>query len=221
MTPASEDPARALRSVLARLDCESLYGVDSLPLSTPRSTETLDTIAAEIRSCALCSLSDSRTNAVPGEGHPAARIVFVGEGPGRDEDMQGRPFVGRAGQLLDKMMTAIGLDRTTAYIANVVKCRPPGNRTPSPLESATCIWYLKRQLSLIKPVVVCTLGGVATSALLERPVRITAIRGQHLPVGDFILVPTFHPAYLLRSPSAKKEAWHDLKLVRRLLDDGA
>jgi DNA polymerase len=155
---------------------------------------------------------------VPGEGNPSAQIVFVGEGPGRDEDLQGRPFVGRAGRLLDRMMAAIGLDRTSAYIANVVKCRPPENRTPTPLEAATCIWYLKRQLSLIRPAVVCSLGTVATAALLERPVRITAVRGQQFPLHHFTLVPTYHPAYLLRNPSGKKEAWHDLQLVRRLLD---
>lgn len=225
MVPSPEPSASAARSLLTRLDCERLYGTDSLPAARPApshtgpETESLDAICGEIRSCVLCSLGESRTNAVPGEGCPTARIVFVGEGPGRDEDLQGRPFVGRAGQLLDRMMAAIGLDRTTAYIANVVKCRPPGNRTPTPLEAATCIWYLKRQLALIKPLVLCALGGVAASALLERQVRITAIRGQQYPLGDSILIPTFHPAYLLRNPSGKKEAWYDLKLVRRLLDE--
>ena len=212
-------PAGPARSALARLDYEALFGVDDLPCRPPSGAETLETIASEISSCSLCSLAKSRTNPVPGEGNPGAPIVFIGEGPGRDEDVSGRPFVGRAGHLLDRMMKAIHLDRTTAYIANVVKCRPPGNRTPTPLESATCIWYLKRQLRLIGPRVVCALGGVATSALLERPIRITEVRGQRIERHDYILIPTFHPAYLLRNAAAKKEAWVDLKLIRALLDE--
>jgi uracil-DNA glycosylase family 4 len=217
----SEETARAARSLITRLHCESLFGTELPSHSAEHPAESLDTIAAEIHSCTLCPLAESRTHAVPGEGNPSARIVFVGEGPGRDEDLQGRPFIGRAGRLLDRMMAAIGLDRTSAYIANVVKCRPPNNRTPTTLEAATCIWYLKRQLALIRPAVVCSLGTVATAALLERHVRITAVRGQQFAVNNFTLVPTYHPAYLLRNPSGKKEAWHDLQLARRLLDQQA
>lgn len=215
MPEALPHPAR---STLARLDHELAFGITHLPCKSASPAETLDSIAAEVSSCALCPLAEGRTHPVPGEGYAAAPIVFVGEGPGRDEDLSGRPFVGPAGQLLDRMMKAIDLDRTTAYIANVVKCRPPGNRVPTPLESATCISYLKRQLRVIRPRIVCTLGGVATSALLERPIRITAIRGQRFDLDGCILIPTLHPAYLLRNPAAKKDAWIDLKLIRSLLD---
>lgn len=209
----------AVRSCVARLEYESLFGLTEVThsRSTTDTTETIDTIADEIRRCTNCELCKSRKNAVPGEGSSSGGILFVGEGPGAQEDSEGRPFVGRAGKLLDRMMTAINLDRSKAFIANVVKCRPPGNRTPLPTEMAACMPYLRRQIAILRPRVVCALGSVAVGALLRPGARITAVRGTRHEMDGFILIPTYHPAYLLRNPSAKKEAWTDLQLVERVL----
>ena len=218
----NDDGPSVIRSAVTRLEYESSFGLDRIPhppIADPADDkgDSLEAIAAEISSCTKCSLNATRTNTVPGEGYDGTEIVFVGEAPGRDEDLQGRPFVGRAGKLLDKMMAAIGLDRNNAFIANVLKCRPPGNRSPAPSEMAACIPFLRRQLRLIRPKVVCALGAVATGALLERPIRIGQIRGTKQEMGEYIIVPTFHPAYLLRNASAKKEAWHDLKVIKSIL----
>jgi DNA polymerase len=174
----------------------------------------LATIAAAVAGCRACKLCQGRTNTVPGEGAPAPALVFVGEGPGADEDAQGRPFVGPAGQLLTKMIQAMGFRREEVYICNVVKCRPPGNRNPEPDEVAACLPFLEAQLAALKPQVICTLGNVPLKALLgpETP-GITRMRGQRLDWRGNLLIPTFHPSYLLRNPEAKKPAWEDLKQV--------
>jgi DNA polymerase len=145
--------------------------------------------------------------------------MFIGEGPGYDEDVQGEPFVGKAGQLLNKIIQAIDMRRDEVYIANVVKCRPPGNRDPEPDEVATCRPFLERQIRFIRPVVICTLGRVAIQALLstEKPLR--ELRGTTIELGDALVVPTYHPAYLLRYPEKKRDCWEDMKLVRRLLHE--
>ena len=178
----------------------------------------LATIAAEIARCTACGLCSTRIKTVPGEGHATAEIVFVGEGPGADEDAQGRPFVGKAGELLTRMIEAMGFPRSDVYICNVVKCRPPGNRTPEPAEVAACLGYLHRQLAAIKPKVICTLGNTPLRALMgDDTLGITRLRGQRLDYRGIPLIPTFHPAYLLRNPPAKKPCWDDLKTVLGVL----
>ena len=163
--------------------------------------------------CKRCPLAATRTNVVFGEGDPHAKLMFIGEGPGADEDRLGRPFVGRAGQLLDKMISAMHFRREEVYIANVVKCRPPGNRTPTPEEAARCIGYLERQINFVKPQVIVLLGATAATFVLERREGISKLRGIWQEYRGIPVMPTFHPAFLLRQESAKKEAWHDLKLV--------
>ena len=183
----------------------------------------LDAIdVSEGRPCTKCGLCQTRTHTVFGEGHPDADIFFIGEGPGADEDLQGRPFVGRAGELLTKMIGAMGLTRGDIYIGNVVKCRPPDNRAPAADEAAACWSYLQRQLTIIQPRVIITMGNPATHAILRTTTGITRLRGQwqSLPVTDPALasvkvMPTFHPAYLLRSytPANRKAVWSDLQAV--------
>lgn len=202
-------------SALARLEYEAMFGLEHV-VRKRRPSDTMESMAEEIRQCSKCSLCETRKNAVPGEGGTSGGILFVGEAPGAQEDIQGRPFVGRAGKLLDKMMAAINLDRSNAFIANVLKCRPPDNRTPLPMEVAACIPYLHRQIAILRPRVVCALGGAALGALLRPGAKITALRGTRHDMGEFILIPTYHPAYLLRNPSAKKEAWHDLQMIERV-----
>jgi DNA polymerase len=186
--------------------------------STPLPAAGLAAIAAEIATCRACGLCATRNSTVPGEGDPGAALVFVGEGPGADEDAQGRPFVGAAGQLLDKMINAMGFRRDQVFICNVVKCRPPGNRTPEPDEVTACMGYLHRQLAALKPQVICTLGNTPLRALLENPaLGITRLRGTRQEYRGIPLIPTFHPSYLLRNPEAKKPCWEDLKVVLSLL----
>jgi DNA polymerase len=156
-----------------------------------------------------------------GVGSPTARLMFVGEAPGEDEDKQGEPFVGRAGQLLTKIIEAIGLTRDQVYIANVIKCRPPGNRNPEPDEVETCEPFLFQQVDTIKPKVIVALGKFAAQCLLRTTDPITRIRGKEFTYRDAILIPTYHPAYLLRNPSAKREVWDDMKRVRAILTHGA
>ena len=184
----------------------------------PRA-ERLARLAREVERCRRCPLYRTRTHAVVSDGSPDARLVFVGEAPGRDEDLQGKPFVGAAGQLLTKMIEAMGLAREQVYICNVLKDRPPANRTPLPEEVEACLPFLQEQLAIIRPAVICVLGAVAAKALLGPHVAITKIRGEVRAYEGIPLVPTFHPAYLLRNPPAKKYAWADLKQVKRLLDD--
>ncbi len=177
----------------------------------------LDGIAARIAECTLCPLCETRTNTVPGQGAPNPDIAFVGEGPGADEDRQGEAFVGRAGKLLTKMIGAMGLSREEVWIGNIVKCRPPENRTPYPDEMEACLPYLREQLSLLNPRVIVCLGATAVKGLLKTRQGITKIRGTWMKFEDYDVMPTFHPAYLLRNPPAKREAWEDLQAVLRKL----
>ncbi len=163
--------------------------------------------------CARCKLAGGRTNLVFGTGNPAAELAFVGEGPGADEDLQGEPFVGKAGQLLTKMIEAMGYRREEVYIANVVKCRPPGNRNPEPDEIEACEPFLRRQLEAVGPKVIVALGKFAAQTLLRSEIPISKLRGTWSTYQGVRLMPTFHPAYLLRSPEEKKKAWADLQLV--------
>ena len=168
--------------------------------------------------CSRCKLHAlGRTQVVFGVGNPNADLMFVGEAPGADEDIQGEPFVGRAGQLLTKIIEAIGLRRDDVYIANVIKCRPPGNRNPEPDEVDQCEPFLFRQIDTVKPKVIVALGKFAAQCLLRTNDPITRIRGREFKYRDAILIPTYHPAYLLRTPSAKREVWEDMKRVRAIL----
>ncbi len=197
----------------------SLFGEVPPPLPPVSSDATLDMIRADLGDCQRCKLAACRTNIVFGEGAARAPVVFVGEGPGADEDATGRPFVGRAGQLLDKIIAAMGLRREEVYICNVVKCRPPENRTPESDEVAACVGFLHRQLAVIRPHVIVALGASAASALLADPKLggISKIRGRFQDYRGIPLMPTFHPAYLLRAPDKKREVWEDIKQVMALL----
>jgi DNA polymerase len=187
-------------------------------LDTLPGDESLDEIRADIGDCTRCKLHAHRTHIVFGEGNPQADLLFVGEGPGADEDATGRPFVGRAGQLLDKIIAAIGRKRDEVYIANVVKCRPPQNRTPEKDETDTCEPFLFRQIALIKPKVIVALGSPAFQCLFRTKEAISRARGEFRDWNGIQVMPTFHPAYLLRSPDKKREAWEDMKKVRDYLD---
>jgi uracil-DNA glycosylase len=178
---------------------------------------SLAEIRERIGDCRRCKLCEGRTNIVFGVGDPQARLMFVGEGPGRDEDLRGEPFVGRAGQLLTKIIEAMGLAREQVYIANCVKCRPPDNRLPEPDEVATCQPFLRQQIAAIRPKVIVALGSLAAQTLLGTNRGITALRGRFHDAGAYKVMPTFHPAYLLRNPAAKREVWEDMKLVRDAL----
>lgn len=176
-------------------------------------------LKAKALNCKGCLLHKTRRNVVFGDGDPRAKLVFVGEAPGYDEDLQGLPFVGQAGKLLTKMIEAMGLSRDSVYICNVLKCRPPENRSPLPEEVAACKEYLLRQIEIISPKAICCLGRHAACALLETEDPISKIRGKEIDFKGVVLVPTFHPAYLLRNPSAKKEVWEDLKKIKRILSE--
>jgi DNA polymerase len=183
------------------------------------SASSLSALKAHIGVCTRCQLhAMGRTQVVFGVGNPNAKLMFVGEAPGADEDRQGEPFVGAAGQLLTKIIEAIDLKRSDVYIANVIKCRPPGNRNPEPVEVATCKPFLLQQIDIIRPKVIVALGTFAAHALLEIDTPISRLRGRpHEFRGGITLVPTFHPAFLLRSPERKRDVWEDMKKVRALL----
>jgi DNA polymerase len=183
----------------------------------PKDDESLEGLAAGAANCTLCRLSEKRTTVVFGEGDPRAGVMFIGEGPGAEEDRTGRPFVGQAGKLLDRMIFAMGFDRGEVYIANVVKCRPPGNRDPKDDEVAACAAYLDRQIDLIQPKVIVALGKPASRRLTGTNKAMGALRGRWSSYRGIPLIPVFHPAYLLRQPKLKREAWEDLKLVMRRL----
>ncbi len=178
----------------------------------------LKAIREDLGDCTRCKLHTlGRKQIVYGVGNPSADLMFVGEAPGADEDIQGEPFVGRAGQLLTKIIEAIGLTRADVYIANVIKCRPPGNRNPEPDEVDQCKPFLFRQIDTIKPRVIVALGKFAAQCLLRTTDPITRLRGREFKYRDAILIPTYHPAYLLRTPSAKRDVWDDMKKVRSIL----
>lgn len=179
---------------------------------------SLDAVAAEIASCRKCFLAEGRRNTVPGEGNPGARLVLVGEGPGQTEDETGRPFVGRAGELLTGILRAIELERADVFICNVVKCRPPQNRKPLPDECAACLPYLEAQLDLIRPKVILALGATAAEALLGVRRSLSDLRGKVHSYRGVPLIVTYHPAALLRNPNWKKPTWDDVRVARQLVD---
>ena len=179
----------------------------------------LKKVCADMASCQLCSLGKTRHNLVFGSGNPRAQVVFVGEAPGADEDQQGLPFVGRAGQLLTNIIKAMGLERKDVYICNILKCRPPQNRNPLPEEIQACEPFLKNQLRIIAPSIICALGSFAAKTLLKTEVPITALRGRFHSYEGIKLMPTYHPAYLLRNPAAKKFVWEDVQRIMRELQN--
>ena len=181
--------------------------------STDDAGGPLGRIASTIADCTRCSLHETRTLTVPGQGAANPEIMFIGEAPGADEDRQGLAFVGRAGKLLTKMIEAMGYRRDEVFIGNILKCRPPDNRKPTPEEMETCIPYLKAQIALLQPKVIIGLGATAVHGLLDTKVGITKLRGQWRSFENIDFMPTYHPAYLLRNPSAKKDVWADLKAV--------
>jgi uracil-DNA glycosylase len=200
--------AKPLSELLPKPEVVSLFSsIEKVP------DDTLLKIREDIGDCTRCKLHKGRNKIVFGDGNPRAQLVFVGEGPGADEDMQGLPFVGRAGKLLTQMIEAMGLQRADVYICNVVKCRPPENRAPEPDEVATCSPYLLRQIDVIQPKVIVCLGAVAAKTLLETTRGISQFRGQWLEWRGHKLMATYHPAYLLRNPPAKADVWKDLQKV--------
>jgi DNA polymerase len=201
----SADPREPARPIAPAVDAGSAW----------------ETLAAAVRACTKCGLHRSRTQTVFGVGRRDARLLVIGEAPGADEDRQGEPFVGRAGQLLNAMLHAIALPRSEAYIANILKCRPPGNRDPQPDEAASCTPYLTQQIALVKPRVILAVGRIAAQWLLQSDAPIGRLRGRVFQYGEAgtPLVVTYHPAYLLRSPAEKAKAWTDLCMVRDLLSN--
>ncbi len=184
----------------------------SAPVVSP---PTLEDVRKELGDCRRCKLHSGRTNIVFGTGSPEAKLVFVGEGPGRDEDLQGKPFVGLAGQLLTKIIQAIQLTREEVYITNIIKCRPPGNRNPEPDEIKACEPFLIKQLGGIRPKLICALGTFAAQTLLKTEERISLLRGRFHQYQGIPIMPTYHPAYLLRNPNFKRDVWEDMKKIKK------
>ena len=226
-TMAAATPGRAPATPInvAASASQKSPAVTILPASAPSLFESIERIAGDtlprirkdIGDCTRCKLHKGRTKIVFGTGNPNADLMFVGEGPGRDEDLSGEPFVGRAGKLLTDMIKAMGLRREDVYIANVVKCRPPENRLPEKDEITTCSPFLMRQIDTIKPKVICTLGSCSAQTLLQTAQGISKLRGEWFDFRGTKLMPTYHPAYLLRNPAAKPEVWKDLQKVMAVL----
>ncbi len=233
----SEQLVNELRETLAAARSQFEYlvdlGVENLNRCVPAENsgsqglaanaagqESLDAIRQDLGDCQRCGLAASRTQLVYGVGNPNARLVLVGEAPGREEDLRGEPFVGEAGRLLDRILLAMGLQREEVYICNVLKCRPPNNRDPLPEEVATCEAFLNRQIAAIRPQVIVGLGRFAVHSLLKTRVPISQLRGEWQTYRGIPLMPTYHPAYLLRNPEGKREVWEDMKSVLRAMNAG-
>lgn len=222
--PATGERASALGREATKIDSvpaaapvrSALPPPDGESLTAEERRRRLQVLADEVRGCTRCALHESRRQTVFARGDGSSGLCFVGEGPGADEDAQGAPFVGVAGQLLDRMIAAMGFSRDEVYVCNIVKCRPPKNRKPEPGEMAACMPYLEQQLELIQPSVIVALGATAVQGLFGTSVGITRLRGRFkLYRGRIAVMPTFHPAYLLRTPKAKREVWDDLQAVLR------
>ena len=208
-------PATVSDSLVVKRD-SSLF---ESPLNQQPSGESLESIRTDLGDCRRCKLCSGRTNIVFGSGTSEAKLVFVGEGPGADEDAQGLPFVGAAGQLLTKIIEAIQLTRDQVYICNIVKCRPPSNRTPEEDEIAACSPFVFRQIESIRPRAICCLGAVAAQTVLRTKTAVGKLRGHFHDYRGIKVMPTWHPAYLLRNPNAKRDVWDDVKKIKALLDE--
>ena len=203
-------------------------GIEVLPISEERpenvsrpTPATLDEIRRELGDCKRCKLHRTRRTIVFGEGSGKAKLMLIGEGPGFDEDLQGRPFVGKAGQLLTRILHSIHLQREEVYITNIIKCRPPQNRNPEPDEIQSCNPFLMKQIDVIQPKVICALGAFASQTLLKTDAKITALRGKFYDFEGIQVIPTYHPAFLLRNPERKREVWEDMKKIVELLGSDA
>jgi DNA polymerase len=225
-----ENLREELRMIVREFKCHLVAGMDSprgfsnlylkgrdFSAGAVDKPLTLEDIRRELGNCQRCSLHQGRNNIVFGEGNPDADLVFVGEAPGADEDIQGRPFVGRAGQLFTKIIKAMGLTRKEVYICNILKCRPPNNRNPRPEEIRACEPFLIKQLQAIKPKVICALGTFAAHTLLNTNVPISTLRGKFHSYQGIKFMPTYHPAYLLRNPGAKRQVWEDVQMIMKVL----
>ncbi len=218
VAPAAAEPAEAPPAPIIAPQAASFLDEPVFVPEGATAAERLDAIRSELGDCTRCKLHGGRTHLVFGVGNPDADLMFVGEAPGRDEDLQGEPFVGRAGQLLTKIIEAIDLRREDVYIANVIKCRPPQNRNPEPDEIETCRPFLFAQIDVIAPRVIVALGSFAVKTLLgDDSIAISKARGRDYTCRGARLIPTFHPAYLLRSPNKKRDVWEDMKRVRSIL----
>jgi DNA polymerase len=198
-------------------DCspESLAKLENWGQGPQYITESLEDIRNDLGECQRCRLARERTRIVFGDGNPRAKLVFVGEGPGFNEDRQGKPFVGAAGELLTRIIEAIKLTRSQVYICNVIKCRPPGNRNPEPDEIETCLPFLERQIETIRPDFICALGTFAAQTLLGTTTPISRLRGRFHDYKGIKVLPTYHPAYLLRNPEKKRDVWEDMKMLMK------
>jgi uracil-DNA glycosylase family 4 len=203
-------------------------GIEALPIAeekvektisseAPKLAPTLEEIRTELGDCKRCKLHRTRRTIVFGEGNKKAKLMFIGEGPGYEEDVQGRPFVGKAGQLLTKIIQSIHLEREQVYIANIIKCRPPQNRNPEPDEIASCSPFLMKQVQAIQPKIICALGTFAAQTLLQTDAKISSLRGRTFDLKGIKLLPTYHPAFLLRNPDKKREVWEDMKKIAEWL----
>jgi uracil-DNA glycosylase len=199
-------------------------GISSLRASESNSEKTVSSeiltlaeVRKELGDCKRCKLYRARRTIVFGEGNDKAELMFIGEGPGYDEDVQGRPFVGRAGQLLTKIIESINLPRQEVYITNIVKCRPPQNRNPEPDEIQSCNPFLMKQITVIQPKIICALGTFSAQTLLKTDTKITALRGKLFDLEGIKVIPTYHPAFLLRNPERKREVWEDMKKIAELI----
>ncbi len=223
--PAADELRRLIRQTEAQVVYFQELGVSGIALEAVQTTETpgesMEHVWADIGDCTRCPLHQGRTHIVHTEGNRKARLMFVGEAPGADEDMQARPFVGRAGQLLTKIIESIGFKREEVLIGNINRCRPPGNRPPTPDEVAMCKPFLLREIALVRPEVIVVMGNTAMKNMLNLKDGITKLRGIFQDYQGIKIMPTFHPAYLLRDPSKKRETWEDLKKVRNYLDSTA
>ncbi len=222
----SENISELMSDLKTYLEYLKDMGITSLPVSQSLpekavrpGTPTLEDVRKELGDCKRCKLHRSRQTIVFGEGNEQATLMFIGEGPGYDEDVQGRPFVGKAGQLLTKIIESINLSREEVYIANIVKCRPPQNRNPEPDEIESCTPFLMRQILVIRPKIICALGTFSAQTLLKTDTKITSLRGKVYDVDGMKIVPTYHPAFLLRNPERKREVWEDMKKIAELLNN--
>ena len=212
--------ASILRSAMPDVQPENIVETAAAAAMEPTAAADVPVLSGDLGllqqsalACSRCELCKQRNHVVFGEGDPHAELMFIGEGPGFEEDRLGRPFVGKAGQLLDKMILAMQFTREEVYICNIVKCRPPGNRVPMPEEAQACLFYLKEQIRLVSPKVIVLLGATAAHYLLDQKEGITRLRGRWLEYNGIPVMPTYHPAFLLRQPEAKRDAWNDLQQV--------
>jgi DNA polymerase len=216
-----EEIHRSLQGLAAKgkrgFDCtaQSLAKIESWGQGVENFPDTLETVRSDLGDCQRCQLAGARKNIVFGDGNPHAKLVFVGEGPGFEEDKQGLPFVGPAGQLLTRIIEAIKLGRSQVYICNVIKCRPPGNRNPNPDEIDSCFPFLERQIDAIQPDFIVALGTFAAQTLLGTTTPISRLRGRFHDYNGLKLLPTYHPAYLLRNPDKKRDVWEDMKMLMK------